>query len=148
MRDADSLPLMAELAAIGGEAQSFACYALSAPPLAHSAEALRQMIVCARADIPFVYAPAPVAGVSAPASVAGTVLVGNAEVLSALVVHQLAAGGAPFVLGVGCGTDRQHSPSRPSARPSSIWATPPPATSATSTACRLCLRGRVRCRSC
>ena len=109
VRDADSLPLMAELAAIGGEAQSFACYALSAPPLAHSAEALRQMIVCARADIPFVYAPAPVAGVSAPASVAGTVLVGNAEVLSALVVHQLAAGGAPFVLGVGCGTTDRHT---------------------------------------
>ena len=109
VRDADSLPLMAELAAICGEAQSFACYALSAPPLAHSAEALRQMTVCARAGIPFVYAPAPVAGVSAPASVAGTVLVGNAEVLSALVVHQLAAGGAPFVLGVGCGTTDRHT---------------------------------------
>ena len=42
VRDADSLPLMAELAEICGAAQSFACYALSAPPLAHLAEALRQ----------------------------------------------------------------------------------------------------------
>ena len=104
-RDAGSLPRMRELAAICGGPGSFACYALSSPPLAHSAEALRQIVTCAREDIPLVYAPAPVAGVSAPASVAGTVLVGNAEVLSALVVHQLAGSGAPFVLGVGCGTN-------------------------------------------
>ena len=103
-RDAGALPLMRELAGLAGDGASFACYLLSAPPLGHTAEALRQVQACAVDGIPLVYAPAPVAGVSAPASVAGTVLVGNAEVLSALVLHQLVAPGAPFVLGVGCGT--------------------------------------------
>jgi len=104
VRDAASLPRLRELAALCGGAGSFAAYLLSAPPLGHEPEALRQVVVCAREGIPLVYAPAGVSGESAPASVSANVLQGNAEVLSALVVHQLTAPGAPFVLGVGTGT--------------------------------------------
>jgi trimethylamine--corrinoid protein Co-methyltransferase len=43
-------------------------------------------------------------GATGPASVAGAVAVGHAETLAALVVHQLANPGAPFVYGVGAGT--------------------------------------------
>ncbi len=103
-RDAASLPRLREMAAVCGEPDSFAVYVLSTPPLGHSREALRQIVACARQGIPLVYAPSGVSGESAPASVAATVLLGNAEVLSALVVHQLIAPGAPFVLGVGSGT--------------------------------------------
>jgi trimethylamine---corrinoid protein Co-methyltransferase len=104
VRDARSLAHMREMAAACGEPASFACYALSSPPLRHADGAAAQILACAQLEIPLVYAPAPVAGETAPASIAATVLVGNAEVLSALVLHQLVRAGAPFVLGVGCGT--------------------------------------------
>ncbi len=101
--DAVSLRRMRDMAALCGEARSFACYAMPNPPLVHSAEALDKVQACAELDIPLVYAPAPAAGTTAPASIAATIAVGNAETLSGLVVHQLTRSGAPFVYGVGCG---------------------------------------------
>ena len=101
--DAVSLRRMRDMAALCGEARSFACYAMPNPPLVHSAEALDKVQACAELDIPLVYAPAPAAGTTAPASIAATIVVGNAETLSGLVVHQLTRSGAPFVYGVGCG---------------------------------------------
>jgi trimethylamine---corrinoid protein Co-methyltransferase len=101
--DAVGLRRMRDMAAICGEARSFACYAMPNPPLVHSAEALDKVQACAQLDIPLVYAPAPAAGTTAPASLAATIAVGNAETLSGLVIHQLTKSGAPFVYGVGCG---------------------------------------------
>ena len=101
--DAVNLRRMRDMAALCGEARSFACYAMPNPPLVHSAEALDKVQACAELDIPLVYAPAPAAGTTAPASIAATIAVGNAETLSGLVVHQLTRSGAPFVYGVGCG---------------------------------------------
>jgi trimethylamine--corrinoid protein Co-methyltransferase len=101
--DAAALAQMRAMAELCGEAESFACYAMPNPPLTHSAEALDKVIGCARMNIPLVYAPAPAMGTTAPASIAGTVVVGNAETLSGLVIHQLAQAGAPFVYGVGVG---------------------------------------------
>lgn len=101
--DAASLRRMQEMAALCGEAHSFACYAMPNPPLVHSREALSKVQACARLGIPLVYAPAPGAGTTAPAGIAATIAVGNAETLSGLVVHQLTKPGAPFVFGVGCG---------------------------------------------
>lgn len=101
--DAASLRRMRDMAALCGEARSFACYAMPNPPLVHSHEALEKVFACAELDIPLVYAPAPAAGTTAPASIAATIAVGNAETLSGLVVHQLVRRGAPFVYGVGCG---------------------------------------------
>ena len=101
--DALSLRRMRDMAALCGEARSFGCYAMPNPPLVHSAEALDKVQACAELEIPLVYAPAPAAGTTAPASIAATIVVGNAETLSGLVVHQLARRGAPFVYGAGCG---------------------------------------------
>ena len=101
--DAAALRRMRDMAALCGEARSFACYAMPDPPLVHSAEALDKVMACAELEIPLVYAPAPAAGTTAPASLAAVIAVGNAETLSGLVVHQLARRGAPFVYGVGCG---------------------------------------------
>lgn len=101
--DAVSVRRMRDMAALCGEARSFGCYAMPDPPLVHSAEALDKVRACAELDIPLVYAPAPAVGTTAPASVAATIVVGNAETLSGLVVHQLTKAGAPFVYGVGCG---------------------------------------------
>jgi trimethylamine--corrinoid protein Co-methyltransferase len=49
-----------------------------------------------------IYASAPSCGTTGPCSITGTVVVSNAEVLSGLVIHQLAEPGAPFVYGCGC----------------------------------------------
>lgn len=96
-----SLRVMREMAALCGEAESFACLTMASPPLKHDREALDKLLVCAELLIPVVLAPAPGAGTTAPSSVAATVVVGNAEVLSGLVIHQLARPGAPFVYGCG-----------------------------------------------
>lgn len=101
--DGASLRRMLAMAELAGEGGSFGCYAMPNPPLMHSAEALDKVLACAELGIPLIYAPAPAAGTTAPASLAATVVVGNAETLSGLVLHQLAAPGAPFVYGVGCG---------------------------------------------
>ena len=101
--DAASLRRMTDMAAVCGEAASFGCYAMPNPPLVHSADALDKVVACAELGIPLVYAPAPAAGTTAPASMTATIVIGNAETLSGLVVHQLARKGAPFVYGVGCG---------------------------------------------
>jgi trimethylamine--corrinoid protein Co-methyltransferase len=51
--------------------------------------------------MPVIYCPAPIAGSTAPMTVAGHVVQGLAESLFGLVVHQLAAPGAPFLMGMG-----------------------------------------------
>jgi trimethylamine---corrinoid protein Co-methyltransferase len=107
--DGAGLRRMRDMAALCGEARSFACYAMPSPPLVHAAEALDKILACAELEIPLIYAPAPAAGATAPASLAAVIAVGNAETLSGLVVHQLARSGAPFVYGVGCGAVDMHT---------------------------------------
>ncbi len=97
------LRLMHKMAAICGEAASFACLAMSSPPLMYDETALDKTLTCAELRIPLVMAPSPSAGTTAPASLSAILLVANAEILAGLVVHQLAAPGAPFVYGAGCG---------------------------------------------
>ena len=77
-------------------------YAMPAPPLMHDRDGLTKLQACAEHDVPGVtWAPAPNAGSTGPRSIAGTVVVGNAEVLAGLVYHQQVKPGAPFVWGVG-----------------------------------------------
>jgi trimethylamine--corrinoid protein Co-methyltransferase len=101
----DGAPLrtMRAMAALCGEAESFACLTMASPPLSHDHEAIDKAIVCAELGLPLVLAPAPSAGTTGPSSIAGCVVVGNAEVLAGLAVHQLAKPGAPFVYGTGMG---------------------------------------------
>jgi trimethylamine--corrinoid protein Co-methyltransferase len=103
------LPRIREMAALCGEAESFAIYAMPSPPLMHDEDALSKLMVCAELEIPLVYAPAPCAGTTAPASVAAAIVVANAEVLSGLVLHQSIKAGAPFVWGAGVGAMNMRS---------------------------------------
>ena len=73
------------------------------PPLTHGKESVDRLAGCARLGVPMVYASAFLPGATAPASVAGCVVLANAEMLSGLVITQLAAPGAPFVYGVSQG---------------------------------------------
>ena len=98
-----SLGVMREMAAACGEARSIACLAMSSPPLMLDEVACDKVLTCATLGVPLVLAGSPSAGTSAPASTTAVVTVANAEMLAGLVLHQLAAPGAPFVYGAGCG---------------------------------------------
>jgi trimethylamine--corrinoid protein Co-methyltransferase len=102
-RDARPLARMKEMATVAGAAGSFGVYAMPTPPLMHDFEGMDKLMTCAELDVPLVYAPAPSVGATGPASIGGLIVVGNAEVLSGLVVHQLVKPGAPFVYGCGVG---------------------------------------------
>jgi len=102
-RGGEVLDAMVEMAAACGEAQSLGIYAMPSPPLMHDGDALSKLIRCAELQIPLIYAPAPNCGSTAPRSLAAALVVGNAEVLSGLVLHQFVNPGAPFVYGVGAG---------------------------------------------
>ena len=103
-RDGYQLVQMKEMAEVCGGGDSLIVYAMPSPPLMHDEFALTKVIECARLDIPLVYAPAPCAVTTAPASVAAVAVVGNAEVLSGLVLHQAVRPGAAFVYGTGSDT--------------------------------------------
>ncbi len=121
-RDGSVLGRMRQMAALCGEEQSFAIYAMPSPPLMHDADALTKVIGCAELRIPLIYAPAPNAGATGPRSLSGCVLVGNAEALSGLVLHQLVRPGAPFVYGVGTGAMDMRTMNDPYVVPDSLLA--------------------------
>jgi len=97
------LRLMAEMAAACDGAGSLGCLVMSSPPLQLDEVCLDKLLVCGELDLPVILAPAPSVGSTAPASIPAVVVVANAEVLAGLVVHQLAAPGAPFLYGAGVG---------------------------------------------
>jgi len=70
-------------------------------PLRHSDTALQKLLLAAEKNIPVTYCPAVLAGATGPVTLAGMLAMGNAEILSGLVVHQLKQKGAPFIYGVG-----------------------------------------------
>jgi trimethylamine--corrinoid protein Co-methyltransferase len=105
----ETLYTMHEMAAACGEAASFACLAMSSPPLMLDDVCCSKALACADLDIPLVLAPSVSAGAQGPASLSGCVAVANAEVLAGLVVHQLGKAGAPFVMGVGTGVMNMQS---------------------------------------
>ncbi len=107
--DGDSLYAMHEMAATCGEARSFACLTMSSPPLMLDDVACSKALACANLEVPLVMAASVSAGSQGPASLAGCVTVANAEVLAALVIHQLERAGAPFVFGAGTGVMNMRS---------------------------------------
>ncbi len=76
-------------------------YSEPTTPLQHSPSATEKLLFCARHSIPITHSPAPMIGGTAPITLAGAVALGNAEVLSSLVMHQLQNAGAPFLYGHG-----------------------------------------------
>jgi trimethylamine--corrinoid protein Co-methyltransferase len=102
-RDGHILPRMQEMAALAGERDSFAIYAMPVPPLLFDEDGASKVIACAELEIPAIWAPAPNAGSTAPASITSVIVVADAEVLAGLVLSQAVRPGAPFVWGVGVG---------------------------------------------
>jgi trimethylamine--corrinoid protein Co-methyltransferase len=93
-------------AAAGGEKlleerPYFLIYSEPSTPLQHSLEATDKLLFCAQNSIPITHSPAPMMGGTAPVTLAGAVALGNAELLSSLVIHQLKNPGAPFLYGHG-----------------------------------------------
>jgi trimethylamine---corrinoid protein Co-methyltransferase len=105
----ETLYTMHEMAAACGEAGSFACLAMSSPPLQLDDVCCTKALACADLEVPLVLAPSVSAGAQGPASLTACVAVANAEVLAGLVVHQLGKAGAPFVMGVGTGVMNMQS---------------------------------------
>ncbi|MCB9079323.1 MAG: trimethylamine methyltransferase family protein [Anaerolineaceae bacterium] len=76
-------------------------YSEPSTPLQHSREATDKLLFCAEHALPITHSPAPMIGGTAPITLAGAVALGNAELLSSLVMHQLKNPGAPFLYGHG-----------------------------------------------
>ena len=76
-------------------------YAEPVSPLKHPFTSLDKLLFCAEKGLPAIYSPAPIAGSTAPMTVAGHLVQGLAESLTGLVIHQLHAEGAPFIMGMG-----------------------------------------------
>ena len=68
-------------------------------PLHHSKEAIEKMMFFATMGLPCNYNPMPQAGLTAPATMAGALVIALAELLTCLVVVQLANPGCPFTCG-------------------------------------------------
>ena len=79
----------------------FIHYAEPISPLKHPFTSLDKLLFCAEKQIPAVYSPAPLSGATAPMTIAGHVAQGLAECFCGLVIHQLKAEGAPFLMGMG-----------------------------------------------
>ena len=105
MADARNLSLMSHIAA-GGEKEFRRRPITSAlqctfAPLQHDAGVTDAGIEFARNGLPLCWFCMPQMGATGPATVAGSIAVGNAEVLSALVMTQLAVPGAAVIYGLG-----------------------------------------------
>jgi len=70
-------------------------------PLQHGGGDTEAALEFAKAGIPVAFMGMPQAGATGPVTLAGSIVVNNAEVLSALVISQLAWPGAPVIYGAG-----------------------------------------------
>jgi len=103
--DCEAIAAMAAAAAGGMDAlrlnPTLLLYSEPSTPLKHSETATGKLLYMAEEGLPIVHSPAPMMGGTAPVTMAGGLALGNAEVLSSLVIHQLKRPGAPFVYGSG-----------------------------------------------
>jgi trimethylamine---corrinoid protein Co-methyltransferase len=76
-------------------------YGQPTTPLIHGEDSTDKLLFMAEMGLPIVYQASPMMGGSAPMSMAAGLALGNAEMLSGLVIHQLARRGAPFMYGCG-----------------------------------------------
>ena len=76
-----------------------AVYSEATAPLRNTGEAVDKILVCAEKWVPIIHTIGSMAGATAPVTLAGALAQGNAEILSALVIHQLKQPGAPFFYG-------------------------------------------------
>jgi trimethylamine--corrinoid protein Co-methyltransferase len=103
--DCEAITAMAQAVAGGPEAlrlsPNLLCYSQITTPLSHGFTSTDKLLYMAECGLPVVHQPSPMMGGTAPVTLAGALALGNAEVLSGLVIHQLKRRGAPFVYGQG-----------------------------------------------
>ncbi|MFW6048667.1 MAG: trimethylamine methyltransferase family protein [Candidatus Bipolaricaulota bacterium] len=68
-------------------------------PFQHGEMDLERLLFCSDHNLPIVYAPTIMASASGPATLAGSLAIGNAEILAGLTISQLNNPGAPFIYG-------------------------------------------------
>ena len=94
-------PLLEMFAAVAGapvrERPVFSAINCTIAPLQHDAPMTEASLALARAGVPIVIMPMPLMGTTAPMSVAATTVITMAELLSAVVLFQLAAPGCPLI---------------------------------------------------
>lgn len=103
--DCEAIYAMAAAAA-GGEdnlrlSPNLLSYSQMTTPLLHPRGSVEKLLFTAKKALPVVHQPAPMMGGAAPVTLSGAITLGNAEVLSSIVIHQLKRPGAPFVYGNG-----------------------------------------------
>lgn len=103
--DCETIVAMAAAAAGGLESlilnPSILCYSQVTTPLVHNEKSTDKLLYLAETAIPLVHQPSPMMGGTAPMSMAGALAIGNAEMLSGMVIQQLKRQGAPFLYGGG-----------------------------------------------
>jgi trimethylamine--corrinoid protein Co-methyltransferase len=70
-------------------------------PLSHHAPVLEAGLILAEAGVPLLIYSMPLAGATGPITVAGMALLSNVEVLSQVVLYQIARPGLPLIYGAG-----------------------------------------------
>lgn len=104
--DAPILKRILEMALVSTSLEEFrlnptlAVYAEPTSPLIHSKEALEKLLLAAEYGIPITYASGVMSGATGPVSLGGSLVIGNAEALSGLLIHQLKRRGSPFIYGI------------------------------------------------
>jgi trimethylamine--corrinoid protein Co-methyltransferase len=93
-------------AAAGGEKEYrrrplSSCLQCTYAPLQHDAGVMDASLEFAKAGVPLVFFGMPQPGATGPATLVGSLVVGNAEVLSALTMIQLSTPGAAVIYGMG-----------------------------------------------
>jgi trimethylamine--corrinoid protein Co-methyltransferase len=94
-------PLIEIISAVAGappaERPVFSTINCTVAPLAHDGAMTEASIALARAGVPIAIMPMPLMGTTAPITVAGVTVICMAEMLSAVVLFQLAAPGCPLI---------------------------------------------------
>jgi trimethylamine--corrinoid protein Co-methyltransferase len=94
-------PLIEIMSAVAGappaERPIFSTINCTVAPLAHDGAMTEASIALARAGVPIAIMPMPLMGTTAPITVAGVTVICMAEMLSAVVLFQLAAPGCPLI---------------------------------------------------
>jgi trimethylamine--corrinoid protein Co-methyltransferase len=104
--DEQNLSSLIEIFSImAGDAQQLAkkpfviFYTEPVTPLQHTFHSLGKLLAAVEAGLPILYTPAPMAGATGPVTLAGNLVVGNAELLSGLVLIQQKRPGTGVIYG-------------------------------------------------
>jgi trimethylamine--corrinoid protein Co-methyltransferase len=102
----DALERVHEMACIiaGGDKAfrqrpNYIMYGQFVSPLQHDLQAVERLVFCAEHQVPLIYVPTIMCGVSGPLTLFGSLALAIAECLGGLVMHQTQCPGAPFIFG-------------------------------------------------